>query len=70
MRLYVEGHSVRHGYIVSVEYSVAEIREQIQAGVMGQVNDQICRLIPSRDQAFALVARFNRRFATHERRSA
>lgn len=59
MRLFVDGHSASLGYAISAAYSDAEIR----AMPAQQDPDPPVRFVQSRRLAFALVERWNRRFA-------
>jgi len=62
MQLYLEGHSARHGYAVSVGHADHEIPSMpIVAG-----DEQILpvRFYQNRRHADRVIARFNRRFGT------
>lgn len=62
MKLYIEGHNSKRGYAISRSWSDAEC-----AAMPAATEDDITpvRFIRERARAFALVQRFNRRFATH-----
>ena len=62
MRLYIEGHAARRGYVISRTWSDDECR---QLPPMNDEEAKPVRFINSRRKAFALVSRWNRRFATH-----
>ncbi len=61
MKLYIEGHAARRGYAISLCYSDCEISAMDYTDVV----DKPLKFIQSREKAFRLVERWNRRFATH-----
>lgn len=61
MKLYIEGHAIRKGWGITVCYSNAEVSAMEYTDVV----DMPVRFIQSREKARKLVARWNRRFATH-----
>ncbi len=62
MRIYIEGHAKSLGYAVSIEWSNAECSRLAPLTV-----DAVrpVKFIINRAHAYRLVARWNRRFATH-----
>jgi hypothetical protein len=56
-RLFIEGHSVKHGYIISRDWSVEECRAAADAKDFS--HPEPIRFIRERDRAFRLVVRFN-----------
>lgn len=58
MKLFIEGHNVKKGYI-SMCWTDAEISAMDYTDVV----DPPIKFIHSRDKAFALVERWNRRFS-------
>ncbi|WP_158683490.1 hypothetical protein [Burkholderia sp. BE12] len=62
MRLYIAGHNHRRGYAIAREWSDAECSRLPAADADDM---QPVRFVIDRDKAFHLVARWNRRFATH-----
>jgi hypothetical protein len=66
MRLYIEGHCLK-GYAISRTWSAAE------CSMLPEPSPEELRPVRfeiSRDRAFGLVARWNRRYATHKEVSA
>lgn len=61
MKLYIEGHAVRKGWAISLCYSDEDIRCMEYTDVV----EKPLRFVRSREKAFKLVKRWNRRFATH-----
>lgn len=61
MKLYIEGHAIRKGWAISLCYSNAEISAMEYTDVV----DPPIKFVQSREKAFDLVKRWNRRFATH-----
>ena len=59
MRLFIEGHAIRKGWIISMCWTDAEIRAMEHTDVV----DPPIKFVKSRDKAFALVERWNRRFS-------
>lgn len=65
MRLYIEGHSPRHGYAISKTWSDQECR-MLPPPTDGETDEtKPVRWVECRKKAFTLVERWNRRFATH-----
>lgn len=62
MRLYIEGHNHKNGYAIARSWSDAEC-STLPAATPGEMRP--VRYVHGRQQAFALVARWNRRFAGH-----
>lgn len=62
MRLYIEGHNHKRGYAISREWSDAEC-SCLPCAAPSDV--QPVKYVTSRARAFQVVARWNRRFATH-----
>lgn len=62
MRLYIEGHNHKRGFVVNRSWSDAEC-----SNLPLPTNDEIkpVRCIPNRKRAERFVARYNRMFATH-----
>lgn len=60
MKLFVEGHSVKRGYAISVQYTDCEI------SALPSVTepDFPVRFFNNRRRAELVIGRFNRRFAT------
>lgn len=65
MKLFIEGHAIRKGWIISLCYSDAEISSMSYTDDV----DKPLRLIQSRDKAFELVERWNRRFSNEYNQS-
>lgn len=63
MRLYIDGHNHRLGYVISREYSNAECSEYASRVAGG--DGEPLRHVASLRKARALVERYNRRFGTH-----
>lgn len=62
MRLYIEGHNRESGYAISKQWSDAEC----SALPAAKVEDlRPVRFITSLRRAIIVIARWNRRFATH-----
>jgi len=59
MKLFIEGHSIRKGWIISVCWTDAEIRNTDHTDTV----EPPIKFVKSRDKAFALVERWNRRFS-------
>lgn len=62
MRLQIEGHAPRQGYAISKAWSDHE------CSTLSHSTDEELkpvRWVSCKDKAFALVERWNRRFATH-----
>lgn len=59
MKLFIEGHNVKKGYIISMCWTDAEISAMDYTDVV----DPPLRFIRSRNKAFRLVERWNRRFS-------
>lgn len=62
MRLFIDGHNAKRGYALALTWSDAECR-QLPPATDGEMRP--VRFIASKAKAEALVARFNRRYATH-----
>lgn len=66
MRLFIEGHNHRRGYVVSRSWPNVEIAAAIASGEVMDDNEperlRPVRFIAGRRQAVRLVERFNRRF--------
>jgi hypothetical protein len=62
MRLYIEGHNHKRGYVVSRTWSIAEC-----STLPPTTDDEIrpVRQFATRPRAERFIARYNRRFATH-----
>lgn len=68
MRLFIEGHNVKHGYAISKCYTDPEIMvhcERVEQGNDQPDTGEPLKFIKSRERAKELVSRYNRRFATH-----
>jgi hypothetical protein len=65
MKLFIEGHAVRKGYAISLCYSDKEISAMEYTDEV----DKPLRFIQSRDKAFELVERWNRRFSNEYKQS-
>lgn len=59
MKLFIEGHSIRKGWIISMCWTDDEIRAMDHTDAV----EPPVKFIRSRDKAFALVERWNRRFS-------
>lgn len=61
MRIYISGHAPRRGYAIEVEYS----NEECSALATVPFEGGPVKWIADRKRAFAVVSRWNRRYATH-----
>jgi len=59
MKLYIEGHNVRKGWAISMCWTDAEI----SAMECTDVVDPPIKFVKSREKAFKLVERWNRRYS-------
>jgi hypothetical protein len=64
MKLYLEGHNVKHGHAVSLQFSDAEISAMPPETVLLEPDEPV-RFYGNRRHADRVIGRFNRRFATH-----
>lgn len=62
MRIYIEGHNHRLGYAIAREWTDTEC-SRLPAVESDEIKP--VRFVKERNKAFRLVARWNRRFATH-----
>lgn len=62
MRLYIEGHNHKRGYVINRSWSHAEC--SALAPPTKHETDPV-RYIQERERAFRFVERYNRLFATH-----
>ncbi|KGG87683.1 hypothetical protein P245_19725 [Comamonas thiooxydans] len=62
MRLYIEGHQAKQGYVISREWSDAECSE-LPTATAAELTP--VRFVSDMRKAKAMVQRYNRRFATH-----
>lgn len=63
MKLFIEGHNVKRGYAVSVQYSSSEI-SAMPSEAANDPPDAPVRFYQNGRVAERVVSRFNRRFAT------
>lgn len=63
MRLYIEGHAVSKGWAVSMCWTDAEIRAMEYTDIV----DPPIKFVQSRDKAFELIERWNRRFSNEDK---
>lgn len=63
MKLFIEGHNVKKGYIINMCWTDAEISAMEYTDVV----DAPIKFVKSRDKAFALVERWNRRFSNESK---
>ena len=62
MKLFIEGHSVRSGWIISMCWTDAEIRAMDHAEIV----DPPLKFVKSREKALTLVERWNRRYSNED----